>query len=686
MKLLCFCLLLASPLLAQPGAAPPQAAPPADFHHFQLTDVFDLEYASDPQISPDGTQVVYLRNFYDIQTDRRRANLWIAAVDGTKNRPLSSGNHMDANPRWSPDGTRLLYTSTVDGSSQLYVRWMDSGQVAKLTNLTRGVGNITWSPDGRWIALTQNLPAESTPLAKMPAKPEGAQWADPPKVIDTLNYRFDGAGYLAPTYSHIFILSAEGGTPRQLTFGNRDYGSSLSWTPDSQKLAFATNLSDDWEYQPQNSEVHLLDIASGKIQTLTDRFGPDNSPVVSPDGKHIAYLGYDDQFLGFQVNHLYIMNLDGSNKKRIDTGLDRQPSQLTWAADSKGVYVQYPDQGNTKLAHINLDGERTQLAENLGGLSIGRPYDAASFSVANNGRIAYTLTTPAHPADVAVVGPGMDGVRRLTRLNDDLFAFKKLGKVEEIRYQSSFDAQEIQGWIVKPPDFDPNKKYPLLLEIHGGPFADYGDRFSAEMQLYASAGYVVLYTNPRGSTSYGQDFGNLIHHNYPGEDYDDLISGVDAVIAKGYVDENNLFVTGGSGGGVLTSWIVGKTDRFRAAVVAKPVINWASFALTADFYQFFHKYWFGAYPWEAPEKYWERSPLSLVGNVTTPTMLLTGEEDYRTPMSETEQYYQALKLRKVDTAMVRIPGASHSIAARPSQLIAKVAYITAWFEKYRQKD
>ena len=258
--------------------------------------------------------------------------------------------------------------------------------------------------------------------------------------------------------------------------------------------------------------------------------------------------------------------------------------------------------------------------------------------------------------------------------------------MEEIWWESSHDGRRIQGWIVTPPGFDPAREYPLVLEIHGGPFANYGPRFSAEVQLYAAAGNVVLYTNPRGSTSYGQEFGNLIHHAYPGRDYDDLMSGVDAVMERGYVDGDRLYVTGGSGGGVLTAWIVGTTDRFRAAVVQKPVINWASFVLHADATPFFHKYWFPDFPWNAPEHYWERSPLSRVGNVTTPTMLLTGEDDYRTPMSETEQYYTALKLQGVPSVMVRIQEASHGIAARPSNLAAKVVHVLEWFRRYGMEE
>jgi acylaminoacyl-peptidase len=378
------------------------------------------------------------------------------------------------------------------------------------------------------------------------------------------------------------------------------------------------------------------------------------------------------------------MDVDGENEQQVSKELDRSIQSMVWDSDSKGLYVQYTDQGDGKLAHLTLKGKITEIANQLGGLSLGRPYNAAAFSVSNNDRAAITLGGTAHPADLAVVNNKK--VSRLTHVNQDLFNYKKLGDVKELRWQSSVDQRSIQGWLVTPPDFDAEKKYPLILEIHGGPFASYGSVFSAEAQLYAAAGYVVLYANPRGSTGYGQEFANLIHHDYPNNDYHDLMSGVDAAIAEGYVDESQLFVTGGSGGGVLTAWIIGHTDRFKAAVVAKPVINWISFVLYADNPGFFYKYWFANKPWENTENYLKRSPLSYVGNVTTPTMLLTGEEDYRTPIAESEQYYAALKLQKVDAAMVRIPGSSHGIANRPSNLVAKVASILAWFEKYRTQQ
>jgi len=647
-------------------------------------DVFQLEYTDDVQISPDGSRIVYVRVSHDIMTDRARRNLWMVNADGTNNRPLRSEAKNFMSPRWSPDGTRLAYVSAAEGSPQLYVRWIDTGQTALLTNLVQAPNAIAWSADGKSIAFTQLVPEKKPPLATPPEKPEGAQWAPPVKVIDSVVYRADGEGYLEAGYQHVFVVSAEGGTPRQLTDGEFNDDGPLSFTPDNKRIVFSANRGADWERDPQESEVFTVDIATGKLTQLTKRDGPDNSPVVSPDGRYIAYLGFDDRLQGYQVTHLYVMDSDGANSRELTADLDRDVADPRWSADSRSVYFSYDERGVRKLGITSLNGKLRMLADGLGGIDLGRPYTSGSFSVARNGRAAFAHNTTARPADVATVAGG-GSPRVLTALNDDLLGNKVLGTVKEITWKSSKDQRDIQGWVITPPDFDASKKYPLILEIHGGPFAAYGPNYTTEMQLFAAAGYIVLYSNPRGSTSYGEEFGNLIHHAYPGDDYDDLMSGVDAVIAQGHVDTNNLFVTGGSGGGVLTAWIVGKTDRFRAAVVAKPVINWSSFVLTSDANNFFYRYWFGAQPWEQPEQYWKRSPLSLVGNVKTPTMLLTGESDYRTPIGESEQFYQALKLRKVDTVMVRIPEASHGMTSRPSNLIAKVDNILAWFEKYRKK-
>ena len=644
-------------------------------------DIFDLEYVSNPQISPDGKQIIYERNYFDIQTDRKYSNLWIINVDGAENRPITTGNQSDFNAIWSKDQNIIYYQSNKDGSTQIYKLWMDKGNISKISNTQKSQVGLSISPDEKWIAFSMFVPAAGKSFAKMPAKPEGAKWNDPPIYIDELVYRRDGAGYSKPGHYQLFLLSTDGGSPIQLTTTAHNHGGRLSWSADGKSIYFSANIRDDADYTPRNTELYVIDIQTKRISELTDRFGPDYSPVLSEDGNTIAYLGFDDKFQGYQLTQLYTYEIASKKSKLISNKFDNDIYGVEWASDGKGMYFLYDENGNTKIGYISLSGKVSKKAENIGGTSLGRPYNSGSYSVSDEGNLAYTLSTPAHPADLAFID-SKSNQSRLTNMNHDIFKFKKLGIVEEIWFESSFDQRKVQGWIVTPPDFDPNKKYPLVLEIHGGPFANYGDRFSSEMQLYAAGGYVVLYTNPRGSTSYGEEFGNLIHHDYPNHDYDDLMSGVDAVIEKGYIDESKLFVTGGSGGGILTAWIVGQTDRFAAAVVAKPVINWYSFVLTADMSAVFTKYWFAGKPWEDLENYMKRSPISYVGNVTTPTMLLTGESDYRTPISETEQYYKALKLQQVETAMVRIPGASHGIAARPSNLIAKVVYIMKWFETY----
>ena len=663
--------LFAAPLLvtlATPFAAHPQS-------RFEPVDVFQLEYAADPRISPDGSQVVYVRTSMDIMKDRKRSELWIVGADGSGHRRLAEGS----SPRWSPDGTRLAYTS----GGQIHLRWMDTGETATLTQLTESPSGLRWSPDGRHIAFNMLVPYAPPSLAAPPRPPAGAEWAAPPIMEDRFKSRQDGVGYLDFGYNHIFVVPVEGGTPRQVTSGDFQHSSAAAWTPDGNHLVFPSNRSEGWERDYRNSELYMASVLTGEIRPLTDRPGPDHSPAVSPDGRRIAFVGYEDRTRTYQVSRLQVMSIDGSGARVVTGDLDRSVSNPVWAADGSGIFFQYDDEGNSKVAFTTLDGDVEVLAGDLGGTSYGRPYGGGSFSVANDGTFALNQTRPDMPGEVAVGRRGGTGARTITALNEDLLAGRTLGAVEEIWWESSFDGRPIHGWIVKPPDFDPNRRYPFILEIHGGPISNYGDRFSAEIQLMAAAGYVVLYANPRGSTSYGEEFGDLLYRNYPGEDYDDLISGVDAVIERGYVDENNLFVTGGSAGGIMTAWIVGKTDRFRAAVSQKPVVNWISKTLTADNW---YGYYFSRYeglPWDNPEPYWRFSPISLAGNVTTPTLFITGEEDLRTPLSESYQMFHALKMRGIDTAVIRLPGASHDMSRRPSQLMAKVANIVAWFEKYR---
>ena len=652
-------------------------------------DVFELEYASDPRISPDGNWVVYVRQFADVMTDMNYSNLWLVRADGSGHRPLTTGKFTDNSPRWSPDGTRIAYMSNRDGMPQIHMHWMASGQTAAITNLTDPATGLSWSPDGSHLAFYKLVPETPLTIGELPAPPAGAEWAAPAKYTDKLVFRFDGIGDMPSGYWHLFTVPAEGGTPRQLTSGEKSYtagffaapGGGPAWAPSSDAILLSANLRDDWELEWQDSEIYEVSVHDGSVRALTRRRGPDASPTPAPDGGRIAYLGYDDRYQGYQLTRLYVMDRDGSGSRVVSRSLDRSVYQITWAPGGEGIYGLYDDEGNTKLALFQLDGTHRILAENGGSGFMAYGGFGVSYTVAGDGTFAYTISLPDRPGDVAVGAAG-SAPTLVTGVNADLFAGKTLGAVEEIWWESSKDGRPVQGWIMKPPDFDPDRKYPLVLEIHGGPFANYGDRFDVEKQLLASNGFVVLYANPRGSTSYGEDFGNLIHHAYPGDDFHDLDSGVDAVIDRGYIDEDNLFVTGGSGGGVLTAWMIGNTDRFKAAVSFYPVINWYSFSLTADMSPMAVKYWFPGLPWDNVEHYEERSLLSVVKNVKTPTLIMTGEEDWRTPMSESEQYYKALKLLGVDAVLVRVPGEAHGIWGRPSHGMAKVTTVKGWFDKY----
>lgn len=657
----------------------------------QLMDVFEIEFASDPQISPNGRRIVYVRNSFDVMQDRQRSALWQIDADGKNHRPVTSGPENSTSPGWSPDGGRIVYLSTETGSedgTEIFCRWMDSGQSTRLTQLSRKPENICWSHDGKQLAFTMLVPAKREPFVGLPTPPKGADWAERPKVITRTNYRTDGKGYLEDAYTQVFALPADGGTARQLTDGDFNHSGPLAWTHDGHVL-FSANRNDDWESDPRQVDLHEVSVATRTVRQLTDRLGQDVNPVVSPDGSQIAWIGYDDRQIGSQQNRLYVMNRDGSDRKEIPCKLDRSIMSPLWQSDGNGIVFQYDDQGHTKVATTTLSGSLSTPATDIGGTTIGRPYQSGSFSVSQTSKqsvVAFTVTDPYRPADVAVISSGQKQ-KTLTSLNSDLFGQRTLGKATEFWFKSSHDELPIQAWLVTPPGFDAEnqKKYPLILEIHGGPFANYGWRFSAEVQLYAAAGYAVLYVNPRGSTGYGQKFVEEIHHAYPGRDYDDLMTAVDKVIERGFVDPDQLYVTGGSGGGILTAWVVGKTGRFKAAVAAKPVIDWYSFALTTDIYPYFWQYWFPGYPWEHRDEYFKRSPISLVGNVTTPTMLMTGEQDHRTPITQSEEFYQALKLRGIDTALVRIPNASHGIVKRPSNMINKVAHILRWFEMHSGK-
>lgn len=671
-------LLAAAPTLAQA-----QDASEPD-RRFTAERVFDIEYADGPAVSPDGGAVLYVRRSMDRLADRVESDLWRIDVATGAHRPLIAGPGSVSSPVFSPSGDRFLTMTSADGRPVLRVHYTDTNDGFAIAQLPEAPSAPVWSPDGRTVAFTMQVREDAEPLATPPAAPEGADWAEPVRLIDRVTFRFDGVGYLKRGDTHVFTVPAEGGTPRQVTDGDGGFAAP-AWLSND-RLVVVGNPNEDRDLDPIESDLFAVDLGTLERTRLTTRDGPDASPKASPDGRMIAYAGYDDEQVSYQQTDLYVMRADGGGPRNLTSGYDRSIGAFTWHPDGNSILALAATDGETSLLRVPLAGSGAPevIASDVGGTSIGRPYGSGAFSVGGTARrpvIAWTSAAPDRPADIAVMA-GRSEPRLMTALNEDTLAYLDLAEIEEIEVASTADGLPIEAWVALPPGFERDGSRPLILEIHGGPFAMYGPTFSAEVQRYAAEGYVVAYVNPRGSTGYGEDFARQIDLAYPGRDYDDLMSVVSRLVDDGYVDPERLFVTGGSGGGVLTAWIVGTTDRFQAAATIKPVINWTTMALAADIGPYVARHWMQADPWEAQERYWSLSPLSRAGNVTTPTLVMVGEEDWRTPAWEAEQFYTALKLQDVPTALVRVPGTSHSIAARPSNLIAKVDNILGWFARY----
>jgi dipeptidyl aminopeptidase/acylaminoacyl peptidase len=655
------------------GAAPDAQQPQ---RHFDKATFYDMESVSSPRISPDGATVLFSRGYVDTRSDQNRSNLWLIGTDGTRLRQLTDGDWSDSSPVWSPDGKRIAFLSDRSGSTQLHVLWADTREHLQLTRLERAPGAIAWSPDGRQIAFT-NFVADTSPIlpVRLPPAPRGAQLAPRETIVDAPSWARDGSGPSPRGFTHVFVIDAiVGGTPRQITSGNYNH-SGPAWSADGRTIYVSGIRKPDAEYALGDSEVYAIDLATLDIRPMTDRNGPDAGPAPSPDGRWIAYTGYDQQHFTSHLSSLYLMDSSGGRKRLWVGNLPSSPANVTWAPDGSGVYYSMEQEGeeNTWFAPADQGMAPRRVTSGVHVLS------AVSF--AENGRAAGVLTSVTRPGVLVAFSTSNPGeMRELVDVNADVTAGRAVADAEELRFRSA-DGLEVQGWLMKPANFDPAKKYPMVLWIHGGPWSMYDVSFNWTYQNFAANGYAVLWTNPRGSTGYGQEFVNGIQYSYPGKDYDDLMAGVDAAIAKGFIDPENLFVCGGSGGGVLTAWIVGHTNRFRAAVSMRPVIDWHSFVGTTDGTSWYRQ--FEKYPWEDPSDYFKRSPLSYVGNVTTPTMLMTGTADLRTPISQTEEFYRALKmLRKADTLMVRMPDEYHGWR-RPSHRLLQQLYLLAWFEKYR---
>ncbi|MBI4519404.1 MAG: S9 family peptidase, partial [Gemmatimonadetes bacterium] len=572
---------------------PPVMAQDAATQTLRLETYLDFESVADAQIAPAGSRIVYTRRWVDKVNDRQESSLWIMNADGSRNRHLVDGG----GARWSPDGTRIAFVREGEPTgSQIFVRWMDAeGAVTQITRLENSPSDIQWSPDGRWIAFTSRV-ADRAEFAgvNLPARPDGARWTGDPKVVERASYRRDRQGYIDTGWTHVFAVPADGGTPRQLSDGDWNH-SGIAWSPDAAEIYFASNRRPDAD-RPENwqeSEIYAVTVASGRIRQLTDRRGPDGNPTPSPDGRLIAYTGDDEHRDTYRSQKIYVMNRDGSGSRVISGDFDDQAADLEWAPDGSGLYFNAGREGYANIHFVSVRGGVRPVTEGKHMLEL------SSFS--RDGMAVGTLANAHEPGDLyrfSLASP--DRRTRLTEVNADVLQGVKLGEVEEIWYDGE-GGFRIQGWIVKPPNFDPARRYPLILAIHGGPHSMYNGAFSFAFQEHAANGYVVLYTNPRGSTGYGSAFANAINHDYPGADFPDLMRGVDEMLARGYIDTLNLFVFGCSGGGILTTYIVGNTDRFRAASANCSIVNWMSAMGTSDAFSYTRT--FAKYFWEDPTEW-----------------------------------------------------------------------------------
>ncbi|MBY0504734.1 MAG: S9 family peptidase [Bryobacteraceae bacterium] len=660
------------------------------------TDLYQFTWVADPQISPDGQRVVYTRVTVNKKHDNYETALWIIPSAGGAPRQLTAGPR-DASARWSPDGKTLAFVRSTETSGQIHLLSLEGGEARPLTGIPKGASSPVWSPDGRLIVFSSTaIDADFDP--KQPEEKSDV------KVITRAAYRNNGTGYSDPERRpHLWVVDvptvpAGVAKARQLTKGEFSESGAL-WSRDSARVFFTSNRVLEPYYESPDADLYVVDAKGGDIAKVTSIDGAISSLSLNPAGNRIAFtgainrLGNAPQRSYSQTDLFFSDTAPGSTAKNLTTGYDfdiaasiggdqapprgGESAKSLWSADGRFVFVVGAEEGRANLKRVDVEtGRVTALTEGNHALS--------SFTATPDGnQIVALISTPTSIGELFIIDGATGKLKQLTQSNQELFSKLQLTHPETIWYKS-FDGKRIQAWVQRPPDFQEGKKYPLILNIHGGPHAAYGFTFDHEFQWMAAKGYIVLYPNPRGSTTYGQDFGNVIQYHYPGDDHLDLMAGVDELIKRGWVDPDRLGVTGGSGGGVLTNWAIGHTDRFKAAVSQRSIADWTSFWYTADFTQFTSS-WFRGAPWESQADFQERSPITHIRKINTPLMLIEGEADLRTPPAAGgEQMFRALKYLRKPVVMVRFPGESHELSrsGKPVHRVERLQHIVAWFDKY----
>jgi len=683
------CLALAATCGVAPLAAQQRAVSDSD--------LFAFRWVASPQISPDGRHAAYVLVTANAKHDGYETSLWLVGTDGASTPRRLTAGPKDGAPRWSPDGTTLAFLRPKDGHSQLYLLPLTGGEAQQLSDLPKGASPAAWSPDGKMIAFTSTTTAED--LAKKDKKDKGDESKSDVRVVTQAEFRADDEGYFDPAeHTHIWTVPAgmpgdEPATARQVTSGPFDENVP-QWSRDGARLYFASDRVAESYYYPPDNNVYSVPPAGGTLDTIVNIDGPVFGPALAPDGQAVAFRGWVNPRAARSYNQsdLFVWRDGRAKNLTVDYDFDMGGSVLgdqapprggegsspnIWTADGKAVIVATTEHGRSNLVRFDAQtGAREPL-------TTGDHAVLAYTATPDARRFALTIGDPTHLPDVYALDAQTKRLTQLTHVNDSLFAKLRLVTPEDFWYPS-FDGRKIETWIMKPVGFTPGKKYPLILNIHGGPHTAYGYIFFHEMQWMAAKGYVVVYPNPRGSTTYGQEFGNIIQYKYPGDDYKDLMIAVDSVIRRGYVDSTKLGVTGGSGGGLLTDWAVGHTHRFAAAVSQRDVADWLGFWYTADF-TLFQPSWFRSTPFRDPQEFLTRSPVRYADSVTTPLMFILGEEDLRAPPNQGgEAMFRALKYLHRTTVQVRFPGESHELSrsGKPVHRVERLQHILNWFDKY----
>lgn len=654
-------------------------------------DLYGFTFIGDPQFQPHGNMVLFTQTTIDADTKEYRSHIWSSSVtDGTV-KPFTGGPKTDSSPRWSPDGQTLAFVSDRSGTKQIWTMPASGGEAQQLTFVKNGASAPVWSPDGQWIAFTSGLKIDEELHSEKDKDKKEDEQKDEVLVVNRLQYKSDGGGFWKGRYTQAFIVPANGGEVKQLTFGEYNVGG-LFWSSDSSKLGFVSNRAADPDQSFKNN-IYFVPVEGGEYQQLTDTNYFIGQPVLSPDGNTLAFLGSNREYQNATLTRLYTLPVTGGEPTCITAGIDQyigdagmsdmrggigSGTSLQWHADGQSLFAQTSHHGNVHLVQIGLDGTMKQLTAG------DRQVYGFSYN-ANANKTVVASTNVLNPGDLYVLDLG-DGIeKQLTTVNEKFLADIAISEPEEFWYTSD-DGWKVQGWIMKPYGYEEGKKYPTVLEIHGGPHAMYSNSFFHEFQLLAAQGYVVLYTNPRGGHGYGQQFVDACRGDYGGKDYADLMNGVDYALANySYIDRDQLVVTGGSYGGFMTNWIVGHNDRFKAAVTQRSISNWLSFYGVSDIGYYFTEWQILGNPWDDVEKLWHHSPLKYAADIKTPLLILHSEHDYRCPIEQAEQLFIAIKrLGNADTEFVRFPNANHDLSrnGKPKLRIERLNRIVGWFNKY----